>query len=245
MNEKSEEVTNSKEFDLAGFIRDWSALFLVMGVFAALAIYILQTTGNSASEASIIIKTGVVASFVLSLLMMFLIYSKMKDRLGSWNELYLAHKQLQNIDLIIFTVFTTLLIFSIARILTLHESVIFVLSLTATVWLSFALFLGTLFAIGKVTPKTTAWRISISLLISIIVLIGSYYLRNELASQFTLTTIDELSMSNPIPIVIDIILVMLATIQSIAAFAILVTLFSIPIIYTDKIRSISPYNQSN
>lgn len=53
-------------FDLGEFIDEHSELFLVMGVFGALAIYISQSSTGNTPDSEVFIRIGYVSAFGLS-----------------------------------------------------------------------------------------------------------------------------------------------------------------------------------
>jgi len=91
------------QIDVADFLEVHSSLFVVLGVFSALAIYISDLGGGSIETAAIQIRIGFGGSLLLSFLVVVLIYRQMVDYAGSLNALIGAHGHLKNWDLIIFT----------------------------------------------------------------------------------------------------------------------------------------------
>jgi hypothetical protein len=91
------------ELDLAEFIEENSDLFVVMGVFAASSVYILQLTSNSLSTATTAIQLGFTGSIMILLLMVYLIYRQMAREVGSWDELYKVHIHFRNIPVVVFS----------------------------------------------------------------------------------------------------------------------------------------------
>lgn len=89
--------------DVAKFFDANSSLFIVLGVFSALAIYISELGGGSLDQAPIEIRIGFGGSLLLTLLSVLLIYRQMANYVGSFEELLKAHTSFQNWDLIIFT----------------------------------------------------------------------------------------------------------------------------------------------
>ena len=133
MSSTDTEIDTTDAFDLATFIKQFSELFVFMGVFGALAIYISQsTTSSPGTEAELMIKTGFVAAFALSMLMYVLIYMKLIEEFGGWNELYRAHFRLQNIPLAAFSLFSGLFVLSVSFAITQNEPVVFLIVITGT-----------------------------------------------------------------------------------------------------------------
>jgi hypothetical protein len=93
----------NNDIDVAGFFDNNSSLFVVLGVFSALAIYISELGGTSLENAPIEIRLGFGGALLLSLLAVLLIYRQIVNHVGSVEDLIRAHANFQNWDLIIFT----------------------------------------------------------------------------------------------------------------------------------------------
>lgn len=103
----SDELT---EVDIATFLEKNSKLFVILGVFSALAIYISELGSSNMSEATISVKVGFAGALLLSTLIVVMIYRKMIEHVGSIDDLLLAHANMQNWDLIVFTAGILLLV---------------------------------------------------------------------------------------------------------------------------------------
>lgn len=235
---------NTDTFNLGDFIGEQSELFVTMGVFGALAIYISQSATGDTPDAELIIKTGFVSSFGLSILMFALIYSKLIDEFGGWNSMYRAHFRLRNAPLTVFSLFFGMLVLSLSFILTQHEPVIFLLLLTGTVVAGFGVVMRLMYGVGRRVPRTPVWRISTVFLTSLVTLLITLYLRTRVLTRFEVTTIQNLSLLDPVPVVITVSTLLAATIQSLAAIGVLASIIGIPLVVFDKMRGKSPYDET-
>ncbi|USZ68978.1 hypothetical protein NGM10_04380 [Halorussus salilacus] len=102
MGDREEYNSPSTDFDLAQFISDWSDLFVVMGVFAALAVYISDISSEGITNAPEVIQGGFVGSLVLTSLIGLLIFKKIYGKFDSFDEFVRGIFHLKNIELIIF-----------------------------------------------------------------------------------------------------------------------------------------------
>lgn len=231
---------DSDTFDLGNFISAQSELFVTMGVFGALAIYISQSTTSNTPDTELVINTGLVSSFGLSMLMFALIYSKLIDEFGDFHTLYHAHFRPQNAPLLIFSFFSVMLILSLSTILTQHESVIFLLLNVGTMFVGLGVMTQFLYGIGKRIPDSPMWRILALFLTSSAVLLIIRHLQTNLLTQYQMTTIHNLSLSNPMPILITISLILIATIQSGAAIGVIASIIGVPLVIIDTFRGKIP-----
>lgn len=231
-------------FDLADFIKRKSELFVVMGVFAALAIYITQSADGlgTTTDSALMTTIGFASAFTLSILMLVLIYKKLIEEFDDWHAAFRAHFRLRNTPLALFSLFAFVLVISISHILTRHEPVIFVLLLTGTYVVGVGVFLRFTYGVARRVPRTPTWRISTIFLACLFALGGTIYLQETVLSQIELTTIYGLSLSDPITIGINVVYLLVATVQSFAAIGILAALLGIPIVLFDKLRGKSPYD---
>lgn len=237
--------SDSDAFDLADFIDENGSLFVTMGVFGALALYISQTSPEELTESAAMIKIGFAASFLIAMLIFALIYREMRNEFGSWHQLIRAHTRIwENPALAAFTFFAVLLGLSVSFILARHQPILLMMGFVAVAGLGYVLGINMLYWVGKRVPRTPFWRIGTIILASFVVLMVTLYLRTNVLSEYQITTINQLSMSDPVPIVIDITLLLVASLQSLAAIGVLAGLLGIPIVITDKIRGVSPYDES-
>jgi len=231
-------------FDLAEFIDDKSSLFAVMGVFVAVAAYLSRAEPGPITDAELMLKTGFMASLGLALLMFLLIYRSMKDEFGTWSDLHQAHMRLDNWGLIIFTVLTGLVLLSVTHLVTLNDPVVFLLVITGTAVFSLITFMNTVYEIGRRVPRSPVWRISTMFILCSVALAASFYVRTRLLDGIEITTIQDMTFADPVPVVLMVTFVFVATIQSLAAVGLIATILGIPVVAIDKIRGVSPYDRA-
>ena len=235
---------DTDEFDLAEFIDDKSSLFGVMGVFVAVAAYLSRATPGPITDAEMMLKTGYMASLGLALLVFFLIYRSMRNEFGTWTDLRLAHMQLDNWALTVFTVFTGLVLLSVTHLVTLNDPVVFLLIITGTAVFSLIAFTNVVYGIGRRVPRSPLWRIPTMFIVCSVVLAASFYVRTRFLAGIEITTIQNMTFADPVPIVLMLTVVFVATIQSLAAVGLIATILGIPVVAIDKIRGVSPYDRA-
>lgn len=235
---------NGNGFDLAEFIDDKSSLFVTMGVFGALALYISETAPAELTEASAMIRVGFAASFLIAMLIFALIYRDLRDEFGSWHDLIQAHTRFwENPALTAFTFLAILLGMSVSFIFARHQPVILMIGFVAVSLLGYTIGMNAFYWVGRRVPPTPVWRIGTVITGSIAVLMLTVYLRTNILNVFQLTPINDLTLSDPVPVLIDIMLLLVASLQSLAAMGILAGLLGIPLVIIDKIRGVSPYDE--
>lgn len=240
----SHEDSNIESFDLADFIEEKSELFVVMGVFAALAIYITQSTDSlgTSTDSQLMTTIGFASAFALSILILALIYKKLIEEFDHWHDAFRAHFRVRNAPLALFSLFTFVLVISISHILTRHEPVIFILLLTGTYAAGVGVLLRFVYGVAGRVPRTPTWRISTIFLACSFVFAGTTYLLETVLNQIELTTIHGLSLSDPVTIGINVAYLLVVTIRSFAALGVLAAILGIPIVAFDKVRGKSPYD---
>ena len=161
-----------------------------------------------------------------------------------WNALFRAHFNVRNASLALFSLFTLILVLSISHILTRHEPVVFLLLLTGTYAAGVGIVIRLVFSAAQRVPRTPVWRISTVFTACLATLLAIMYLQQTVLTQIEVTTIHELSLSDPVTIGINVGYLLVVTVQSFAALGILAALIGIPIVLLDKIRGKSPYDQT-
>jgi len=234
---------DTDEFDLAEFIDDRSSLFAVLGVFVAVAAYLSRSEPGPITDAEMMLKTGYTASLGLALLMFFLIYRSMRNEFGTWTDLHHAHLQLDNWALTAFTALTGLLLLSVTYMITLNDPVVFLLIITGAAVFGLIAFTNTVYAVGRRIPRSPLWRIPTMFVVCSGALAASFYVRTRYLSGVEITTIQGMTFANPVPIVLMLTVVFVATIQSLAAVGLIATVLGIPAVAIDKIRGVSPYDR--
>ena len=75
-------------------------------------------------------------------------------------------------------------------------------------------------------------------------LAASFYVRTQYLSGIEITTIQDMTFADPVPIALMLTMVFVATIQSLAAVGLIATILGIPIVAIDKVRGVSPYDRT-
>lgn len=224
--------------DLADFIQDRSSLVVVMGVFAAVAVYISDSAPalGAGTESQLMYTTGFVSALGMTLLFLVLVYKELADEVGSWHHLHHAHYRLDNLPLAFFTLFNIMLILSISYLITRYEPVLFMLLLIATLFAGGGLVLRTLYEIGKHFPQTVWARISVISFFSAVVFLVSNYIITEYLSGVELATIQQMSLTDPMPVVTGVVYVFAVSVRMVAALSALTAIIGIPVLLLDQIR---------
>ncbi|WP_254763100.1 hypothetical protein [Natrinema marinum] len=118
------------DFDLSEFIKDTSELFLVLGVFAATAVYTHDLQGSDVGLTEKYLGYGHGGSLLIVALLTYLIYKEMTQRLGGKFELMRAHLRVKNIELILFSLSYYLLFWSIGWLILDQNSILQIVPLT-------------------------------------------------------------------------------------------------------------------
>lgn len=236
----NQEKESLDAFDLAGFIEERSELFVVMGVFGALAIYIAQSTGElgTTTDSELMTTVGFVSAFALSILMLVLVYKKLIEEFGDWHTTFRAHLRVRNAPLALFSLLAFVLIISISHILTRHEPVVFILLLTATYAAGVGVVMRLVYSVTSRVPRTLTWLMSAILLACSSAFVGARYLHENFLNQIEMTTIYGLSLSDPVTIGITVAYLFVSTIRGVAMLGVFVTGVGIPIVLMIKLARI-------
>lgn len=236
--------TDPLAVDLAAFIENHSALLVVMGVFAAVAVYISQSSPKlgTGTDAEIIYTIGFVSALGMTILLLLLVYKELASETGSWNHLHHAHYRLDNLPLALFTLFNGMLILSISYLITQYEPVIFILVLVATLFAGGGIFLRLLHEIGNVLPHSARVRIPMMFIVSLISVLVSDFVMKEYIASMGISTIYELSLSEPLPLFFAVTYILIGSIRAVAAIGVFASILSIPVVAFDKLRGKSPYD---
>ncbi|SEP15494.1 hypothetical protein SAMN05216388_103827 [Halorientalis persicus] len=232
------------DIDLAEFIQDRSALLVVMGVFAAIAVYISDTAPElgTNTDSQLMYATGFVAAFGMAILLLCLVYKELAAEIGSWNRLHHAHYRLNNLPLAFFTLLNTMLILSISYLMARYEAVLFMLLLIAALFAGGGIVLRALYAIGRYLPQTAWARIPAMFFFSVVSGLASHYIITEYLSGVKIVTIQKMSFTDPMPVVTAVAYILVASIRSAAALCVFVAIIGTPIVLIDKIRGKSLYD---
>lgn len=224
--------------DLAEFIQDRSALLVVMGVFAAVAVYISDSAPElgTSTDSQLMYATGFVAALGMTLLLLYLVYRELAVETGSWHHLHHAHYRLDNLPLAFFTLFNVMLILSISYLITQYEPVIFMLLLIATLFAGGGIVLRTLYTIVRHLPQTALVRIPVIFIISIATVFVSNFFITEYLSGVEISTIQQMSLTDPMPVVIAVAYIFVGSIRTVAALGVFAAIIGVPVVLIDKIR---------
>lgn len=230
--------------DLVGFIKEYSTLLVVMGVFAAIAVYISQSAPElgTSTDSQLMYATGFVSALGMTLLFLLLMYNELAGEVGSWSKLHLAHYRLNNLPLALFTLFNGMLALSILYLITQFEPAIFILVIVATVFVGGGLVLRSLHFVGELVPRSPWVRIPALFIVSAVTVFASNFALEEYYPGVNISTIHELTLTEPVPIAIAVVYILLGTIRAAGAIGVFAAFLSIPIVAFDKLRGKSPYD---
>jgi len=189
--------------DLNEFLKSNSSLFVILGVFSALSIYISDLGGGSVGDATAEIRVGFGGSLLLAFLLTLLIYKQLIEQVGSIEVLLKAHTKLYNWDLIVFTTGLLLLLPSmvypiVQEVVALYYTV-GLLMIFFYIMLSFRIVLK----IDQLLPENGILRhTSIIALLMIALYISTEYY-NYIDSNLQLIGTKPFSTSNMLPVVLD------------------------------------------
>lgn len=236
--------SDPRAVDLAAFIENHSALLVVMGVFAAVAVYISHSapTLGTSTDAEIMYAIGFVSALGMTMLFLLLVYKELAIETESWHNLHHTHYRLDNLPLAFFTLFNGMLILSISYLITRYEPVIFILILVATLFAGGGIFLRLMHEIGRVLPHSAWVRIPMLFIVSLVSLLASDFVVTEYLANVEISTIHELSLSEPVPIAIAVAYILFVSIRAVAALGVIASILSIPVVAFDKLRGKSPYD---
>ncbi len=234
--------SGNSSFDTAEFFKEWSPLFAISGVFAGLAIYISKIPVPDEGSIELISKAGFVSSFLISLLVLYMIYGKMAEQAGSFHQLLHEHTYLDNLSLFLFTSLTLVLVTSLSNLLLIQQDVFFMILLLVFTFVVVAFTLRFLGFLSDTIPSNPIVRIPILFLICLVLSFASRYTQYQLTQEFTLTTLQNLSFSEPVPIIIDLAIIANSVIVSFASIGVLASVVSIPVVILDWVRGTGYYN---
>lgn len=247
MSETTSNDSDPRAVDLATFIENHSALLVVMGVFAAVAVYISQSAPElgTDTDAELMYATGFISALGMTILFLLLVYKKLAAETKSWHNLHLAHYRLDNLPLVLFTLFNMMLVLSISYLITRYEPVVFTLVLVAAVFAGGGIVIRTIYSMKEFLPQSAWARIPVMFILSTITALASHFILIEYLSNFDISTIHELSLTEPVQIVTSVVPVLVMSIRGAAVLAVFVSILSIPVVALDKIRGKSPYDNTD
>lgn len=225
--------------NLAEFIQDRSALLTVMGVFAAVAVYISQSAPalGTSTDSELMYATGFVSALGMTMLCLLLVYKELADETGSWNNLHHAHYRLDNLPLALFTLFNLMLFLSISHLITQYEPVVFILILVGTLFVGGGIVYRLIYYLGKFLPQTALARVPVIFVFSVATVFASDFVVTEYLAGFEISTIHEMTLTEPVPVIIAVVYLLVVSIRAVAALSVIVSIISVPIITFDGIRA--------
>lgn len=242
MSDVSEETEGSDEsFDFVTHLDIHSNLIVVVGVFAALAIYMSRTTGVPIDQAPTIVQTGYVTSILLALLVFVIFFATIYREFENFHEFLMAHFRLANWDLLFFTVLSTLLIMSMWGLVRPAQGSVYLAIIVGVLFLTTLGLLRGLTSLARHVPKSPTRRIPILFILSWALLGVSHWAFTWLEPRVELLTLSEFTLSKIFLAVPGLVLMVLVVMRSLAAWAILITILAIPIVFLDKIRGTGFY----
>ncbi|QLC34070.1 hypothetical protein EFA46_007585 [Halarchaeum sp. CBA1220] len=145
------------DVNLADFIEANSELFVVLGVFSALAIYISNISSAITQSPNVGVRVGFVGSLLLALLTLLQIYRRLLNRIGSIREVIEAHAEANNIDLVLFTTSMSAIVPSLALPILSRETAIYYILEILFVFVLIPLFAGVIYNIIDRAPDAGRW----------------------------------------------------------------------------------------
>ncbi|PGF13818.1 hypothetical protein CP556_22175 [Natrinema sp. CBA1119] len=185
------------DFDLSEFIKDTSELFLVLGVFAATAVYTHDLQGSDAGLTEKYLGYGHGGSLLIVALLTFLIYKEMTQRLGGKFELMRAHLRVKNVELILFSLSYYLLFWSIGWLILDQSSILQIVPLTIIGFFVLGAIMY-LFEFLDGNIKSDIKLASILLLLSVVSIVISSNGLIWLPDNYELVTVGTLSLNNAV-----------------------------------------------
>lgn len=232
-------MTDQDEFnvDVTEFVENNSNLFLVLGVFSALAIYISQLQDVPLTEAPLETRVGFAGSLLLAVLIISLIYKKLIEDIGSLQNIIRAHTRITaNLDLILFTTGIILLIPALASPLLEYQNALYFTLGAMSIVFSVPLIFEMMLIIEKYLPDSGILRQTIIVMLSIVsVGISNNVFEYISSGSFPVGTI-EFSITNPQPLVFDIIATIFLVIFSIGILAFYKALFQLAYMIVSKYK---------
>jgi hypothetical protein len=230
--------------DLAGFTETHSSLIVVMGVFAAVAVYISQSAPElgTNTDSQLMYATGFVSALGMALLFLGLVYKELAGEVGSWRNLHYAHYRLNNLPLALFTLFNAMLVLSISYLITQYKPVIFMLVLIATLFVGGGFVLRLMYGIGRLLPQSAWVRIPVIFILSIATVFASNFVVTKYFSGIEISTIHEMSLTEPVPVAIAVAYILVVSIRAFAATGVFASILGIPVVAFNKIREKFPYD---
>ena len=190
------------------FLKDNSSLFVILGVFSALSIYISDLGGGSVGNATTEIRVGFGGSLLLALLLILLIYRQLIDRAGSLENLLKLHTKLTNWDLIVFTGGLLLLLPSLIHPIIQEVVALYYIMGTLIFFLLINIIFRVFLKIEQILPKKGIPRHAMVISLTLASIYSFDMLSNYINSNPQLIGVGPFSLSNIYPVIIDAISVL-------------------------------------
>lgn len=190
----TEDEIDSDSFDLAGFLDDHSELFVVMGVFAALSVYLSDSAQTTLQKAPETVQGGYVASLVITGVVGVLIYREMMREFGSFNNLVEGHFQARNIDLFVFSVMFLLLFQAILSLAVQLQAIVLQILSAIGGFLTVVITMVIFLQIERFDPSRRDFVIG-SWIYSIVLVWGGAYLLNYVENKLSIVSVKGFSPS--------------------------------------------------
>jgi formate-dependent nitrite reductase membrane component NrfD len=99
-----------------------------------------------------------------------------------------------------------------------------------------------LYGVAQRVPDNPWWRLTSILFISLVTLLASLWVRSTILQSIEITTIQEMTYSDPLQVVLTMAMVFVAIVQTVASMGVLASIVGVPILITDKFRGTGPYS---
>lgn len=200
--------TEYSRVDVGDFLKSNSELFVVLGVFSALAIYISQLHQGPLNESPLETRVGFAGSLLLALLVLALVYGRLIEEAGSLENLIRAHARISNLDLIIFTTGILFLAPSLAAPLLEYQSALYYTLVVASLVLLIPVMFEVILILRSKLPENPYIRSAITLVLGVFIHFAAGDTVAHIRSNPGLVGTDQFSVYNLAPAFYDVLAVM-------------------------------------
>lgn len=229
--------TEPEEIDFTQQLEDHSHLFLIAGVFTAVAAYLYRSLSSNPTPDQ---RIPILAFLSIAGLLLVLFYTQLKNEVGSWSQLVNAH--ISNLDLAMFSTILAIAILGLVPLAPGAESGILMFSFILAFCIVPYIFLRVFRHLANYFPKSAPARLIFGIGSGTTLLYASRAIQEYLLSEYSIIPITDLNIADPSQIMSQIAILVVMTTQSFATVLILATLVAIPLILFDKYRGKSPYD---
>jgi hypothetical protein len=229
----------SNEIDLAEFLEQHSSLFVVLGVFSALAIYISDLGAEPLDTAPLQIRIGFAGALLLSLLILLVIYQEMVNHVGSVEDLFRAHTNFKNWDLMIFTAGAAFLLPSLITPLLRQISTLYYVIGVLSLIFSLPLIFEVVIIIDSRLTEEGIIRYVQIICVSAFTYWASTQYSDYIISNSNLTGVESFSLSNVEPLFYDVTGVIALIAQTLAGILLLSNSFKFVEELGEKVREVT------